>query len=164
MEVDSRKRVALYNLGAALSDADGATRRCAVREVLAIVPGHEAARRNRDLSSRRGSRKKAMAWPHVAISTPRNRTLREAVSLDPGRTHAQAAIGIALLERGPFAVAASHLQAPSTRAADPAVPTSLGVRAGAVGRRRPAIAFCAPHGTDPEDADIARIWRCWRRD
>ncbi len=127
VQIDPRNDVALYNLASALSDAgrrDEAIAR--YDEVLAIVPAHEASRRNRDLLvaarlEEEGNRLAAGLSLDAAIER-----YAEAVRLDPRRTHSQAALGMALTERGRYEEARPYLQAAIEQGeADPAVPNAL---------------------------------------
>jgi protein O-mannosyl-transferase len=159
VEVDSRNDVALYNLGAALSDAgrrDEAIAR--YEQVLAIVPGHAAARRNRDLLE-------AARLEDEGNGLASRRDLEaaivryaDAVRLDPRRTHAHAALGIALTELGRLEQARPHLQAAIDQgAADPAVPNALAYALAQAGDEDAAIAVLrAAQGRYPDDANIAR--------
>ena len=159
VEVDSRNDVALYNLGAALSDAgrrDEAIAR--YEQVLAIVPGHAAARRNRDLLE-------AARLEDEGNGLASRRDLEaaivryaDAVRLDPRRTHAHAALGIALTELGRLEQARPHLQAAIDQgAADPAVPNALAYALAQAGDEDAAIAVLrAAQQRYPDDANIAR--------
>ena len=159
VEVDSRNDVALYNLAAALSDAgrrDEAIAR--YEQVLAIVPGHDAARRNRDLLEAarledEGNRLASRRDLDAAILR-----YAEAVRLDSRRTHAQAALGIALTELGRHQQARPHLQAALDQgAADPAVPNALAYALVQAGDEDAAIAVLrAAQQRYPGDANIAR--------
>ena len=159
VQVDARNDVALYNLAAALSDAgrrDEAIAR--YDQVLAIVPGHEAARRNRDLLEaarleEEGNRLAARRDLDTAIAR-----YAEAVRLDPRRTHAQAALGMALTELGRHEQARPHLQAALDQgAADPALPNALAYGLAQSGDEDAAISVLrAARQRYPEDANIAR--------
>ena len=159
VEVDSRNDAALYNLAAALSDAgrrDEAIAR--YEQVLAIVPGHDAARRNRDLLEAarledEGNRLASRRDLDAAILR-----YAEAVRLDSRRTHAQAALGIALTALGRHQQARPHLQAALDQgAADPAVPNALAYALVQAGDEDAAIAVLrAAQQRYPGDANIAR--------
>ena len=159
VEVDSRNDVALYNLAAALSDAgrrDEAIAR--YEQVLAIVPGHDAARRNRDLLEAArleddGNRLASRRDLDAAILR-----YAEAVRLDPQRTHTQAALGVALTELGRHEQARPHLQAALDQgAADPAVPNALAYSLIQAGDEDAATAVLrAAQQRYPGDANIAR--------
>jgi tetratricopeptide (TPR) repeat protein len=127
VDIDSRNDVALYNLGSALAEAgkrDDAIAR--YERVLAIVPGNDAARRNRDLLvaarlEEEGNRLASSRDLAAAVAR-----YGEAVRLDPQRTHSQAALGIALVELGRLGEARPHLQAAFDQGvSDPAIPNAL---------------------------------------
>jgi tetratricopeptide (TPR) repeat protein len=159
VEIDSRNDVALYNLGAALTDAgrrDEAIAR--YEEVLAIAPLHQAARRNRDLL-------KAARLEDEGNSLAARRDLagaieryREALKLDSRRTHAHGALGIALTELGRHQQARPHLQAALDQgAADPAIANALAYALVQSGEQQAAIAVLRKaRERHPEDRDIVR--------
>ena len=159
VEIDARNDVALYNLGSALAEAgrrDEAIAR--YDQVLAIVPRHESARRNRDLLE-------AARLEEEGNRLASNRDLAgaiarygEAVKLDPRRTHSQAALGMALLESGRPAAARPHLQAAlNQNVNDPAVPNALAYALSQAGDDDGAIAILrAARQRFPDDPNIAR--------
>jgi Flp pilus assembly protein TadD len=159
VEVDSRNDVALFNLGTALSDAgrrDEAIAR--YEQVLALVPGHDAARRNRALleAARLEDEGNGLAGRRdldAAIAR-----YAEAVRLDPRRTHAHAALGIALIEVGRLEQARPHLQAALDQGtADPAVPNALAYALAQAGDEAAAITVLrAAQQRYPDDPTIAR--------
>jgi Flp pilus assembly protein TadD len=157
--VDPQNDVALYNLGAALGDAgrrDEAIAR--YEQVLAIVPGHRAARVNRDLleASRLEEEGNGLASRRdldAAIAR-----YVEALELDPRRTHAQAALGMALTELGRHAEALPHLRTALDQGVeDPAVPNALAYALAQSGDEAAAVTVLrAARQRYPGDADIAR--------
>ena len=159
VEVDPQNDVALYNLGAALGDAgrrDEAIAR--YEQVLAIVPAHDAARRNRDLleAARLEDEGNGLASRRdLAAAISR---YAEAVKLDPRRTHARAGLGVALTELGRVEEALPHLQAALDQgAADPAVSNALAYALAQSGDEAAAITVLrAARQRYPGDVNIAR--------
>jgi Flp pilus assembly protein TadD len=159
VEIDPQNDVALYNLGAALGDAgrrDEAIAR--YEQVLAIVPGHDAARRNHDLleAARLEEEGNGLASRRdLAAAISR---YAEAVKLDPRRTHARAGLGVALTELGRIVEALPHLQAALDQgAADPALSNALAYALAQSGDEAAAITVLrAARQRYPGDADIAR--------
>jgi tetratricopeptide (TPR) repeat protein len=159
VEIDARNDVALYNLGAALAEAgrrDEAIAR--YDQALAIVPRNEPARRNRDLLV-------AARLEEEGNRLASNRDLAgaierygAAVKLDAQRTHAQAALGMALFESGRPDDARPHLQAAlDQNVNDPAVPNALAYALVLAGDEEAAIAVLrAARRRFPGDANIAR--------
>ena len=159
VEIDRRNDVALYNLGTALAVAgrrDEALAR--YEQVLAIVPGHAGAARNRDLL-------RAEALESEGNRLAANRELAAAadayaaaVRLDPKRTHARAALGMALTELGRLAEARPHLQAALGQGeSDPAVPNALAYVLAQSGERDAALAVLREaRRRHPADPNIAR--------
>src|SRR6185436_9594892 len=130
------------NLGSALAEAgrrDDAIAR--YEQALAIVPGNHAARRNRDLlvAARledEGNRLASKRDLAAAVSR-----YDAAVKLDPKRTHAQAALGMALVEIGRPQQARPYLQAAIDQGvADPAIPNALALALAQAGDTDAAIA------------------------
>ena len=159
VDVDPRNDVALYNLGAALSDAGRRDQAIArYEQVLAIVPEHLAARRNRDLLEaarleEEGNRLAGGRDLDGAIAR-----YAEAVKLDPQRTHAHAALGMALTELGRHEQARPHLQAALDQGADdPALSNALAYALVQAGDEPAAIAVLrAARQRHPGDANVAR--------
>jgi tetratricopeptide (TPR) repeat protein len=159
VEVDSRNDVALYNLGSALAEAgrrDEAIAR--YDQALAIVPANQAARTNRNLlmAARFEEEGNQLASRRdLAAAAAR---YGAAVRLDPRRTHAQAAAGMALVELGRPAEARAHLQAAIDQGVgDPAVPNALAYVLSQAGDEARAIAILrAARQRFPDDPNIAR--------
>jgi len=159
VELDSRNDVALYNLGAALAEAGERDQAIArYDQVLAIVPAHEAARRNRDLLEaarleEEGNRLAASRDLTNAIAR-----YADAVRIDPRRTHSQAALGMALVESGRTADARPHLQAALDQGVDDAaVANALAYTLAQAGDANAAIAILrAARQRFPDDPNIAR--------
>ena len=157
--IDPRNDVALYNLGAALSEAGRRPEALArYEQVLAIVPGHEAARRNRDLleAERLEGEANALAGRRDLDGAIARYT--EALRLDPRRTHSRTALGVALMERGRYADARQHLQAAIEHgAADPAAPNALAYVLVRMGEADAAVRVLREaQQRFPRDANIAR--------
>jgi protein O-mannosyl-transferase len=159
VEVDSRNDVALYNLGAALAEAgrrDDAIAR--YEQALAIVPANDSARRNRDLlqAARLEDEANGLAARRDFGGAVARYT--EAVKLDPRRTHAQAALGMALIELGRHEEARPHLQAAVDQGAgEPAVANALAYALAQAGDEAAAIAVLrAARERFPGDANVAR--------
>ena len=159
VEIDARDDVALYNLGEALAEAgrrDDAIAR--YEQALAIVPGNQAARTNRNLLM-------AVRFEEEGNRLAANRDLAAAaarygaaVRLDPRRTHSQAALGMALVELGRPGEARAHLQAAIDQGvSDPAIPNALAYVLSQAGDNDRAIAILrAARQRFPDDPNIAR--------
>lgn len=159
VDLDPENDVALYNLGSALADAgrrDEAIAR--YEQVLRVVPGHAEARKNRDLL-----RAAALEEEGNRLAASRNlasaiASYRQAVALDPARTHSQAALGMALVETGRYGAALPHLQeAVRLGVDDPAVPNALAfalVQSGRIQDARDVLQ--AAQARYPGDRNIAR--------
>ena len=109
--LDPRNDVALYDLGTALQTAGRADEAAAAYEAtLRLVPDHAPAQRNL-----RGLR--AMAQQRRADALAQSGDLaaaiplyREALSLDPARSRARAALGVALVQSDDFAAGAAEIE------------------------------------------------------
>ena len=157
--VDPQNDVALYNLGAALGDAGRREEAIArYEEVLAIVPGHRAARLNRDLLEAARLEEEGNGLASRRDLDAAIARYAEALKLDARRTHAHAALGMALTELGRHAEALPHLQAALDQgAAGPAVPNALAYALAQSGDEAAAVAVLrAARQRYPEDMDIAR--------
>jgi Flp pilus assembly protein TadD len=159
IEIDARNDVALYNLGAALDEAgrpDAALAR--YEQVLALAPNHVEARRNRDLLRARqyeeeGNRLAAAGSLVAAVAQ-----YRDAVRLDPRRTHSHAALGMALTQLGRIREAGAHLQTAIDQGVNnPAIANALAFGLVQAGDRDGARAVLhAARQRFPNDANIAR--------
>jgi protein O-mannosyl-transferase len=112
VEIDPRNDVALYNLAAALDEA-GRSDEALTRydQVLAVVPAHADAQRNRDRLRARTLEAEANRLAgagNLEAAVPR---YAEAVRLDDRRAHSHAALGMALTQLGRLGEARPHLQA-----------------------------------------------------
>ncbi|MEW6320850.1 MAG: tetratricopeptide repeat protein [Acidobacteriota bacterium] len=156
--LDPANDVAVYNLAHALAEAgrpDEAAAR--YRDVLALVPGHADARANLDLlDAARLEREGNDLASRGDLATAAER-YAQAIALDPRRTHAHAARGIALMTLGRDAEARPALEeAVRQGAPDPAVPNALGVLLVRDGRAREARrVFEAALARHPNDAGLA---------
>jgi Flp pilus assembly protein TadD len=159
VDLDPRNDVALYNLGAALAEAgrrDDAIAR--YEQALAVVPGYDAARRNRDLLQAARLEEEANSLASRRDFGGAIARYTEAVKLDPRRTHAQAALGMALIELGRNDEARRHLQAAVDQGADePAVSNALAYALAEAGDEAAAIAVLrAARQRFPGDVNVAR--------
>jgi Flp pilus assembly protein TadD len=156
--LDPRNDVGLYNLGAALSEAgrdDEAAAR--YREVVALVPDHADAKANLDrLDAARLEREGNGLAARGDLVTASER-YRQAVALDPRRTHSQAGLGMALATLGRVAEALPALrEAVRLGTDDPAVPNALGVLLLQSGQTREArTVFETAMATHPGDIGLA---------
>jgi Flp pilus assembly protein TadD len=156
--LDPRHDVGLYNLGAALSDAGRDEEAAArYREVLALQPGHADARANLNrldaVRLEREGNESAAKGDLVAASE----RYRQAVALDPRRTHSQAGLGMALATLGRVAEALPSLrEAVRLGTDDAAVPNALGVLLLQSGHTREArTVFETAMATHPDDVGLA---------
>jgi len=156
--LDPRQDVGLYNLGAALAEAgrdDEAAAR--YREVLALQPDHADARANLNrLDAARLEREgnELAARGNLVAASER---YRQAIVLDPRRTHSQAALGMALATLGRVDDALPILrEAIRLGADDPAVPNALGVLLLQAGQPREARSVLETAITrHPDDVGLA---------
>jgi tetratricopeptide (TPR) repeat protein len=157
--LDPQNDIALYNLASALAELgrrDEATAR--YEAVLQIVPTNEAARRNRDLLVAQRLEEEANRLASNKNFDEAIDRYTEAVRLDPERTHSQAALGMALTERGRYEEARPHLQLAVTQGVtDAAVPNALAFVLAETGRPAEAEAVLRDAlRQHPDDADISR--------
>jgi len=127
--LDPRNEVGLYNLGAALAAEEHNEEAAArYRDVLALRPDHADARANLDrLDAARLEREGNELAGRGDLVTASER-YRQAIALDPRRTHSQAGLGMALATLGRSAEAIPILRDAIRLATDdPAVPNALGV-------------------------------------
>jgi Flp pilus assembly protein TadD len=156
--LDPRHDVGLYNLGAALAEArrdDEAAAR--YREVLALQPDHADARANLDrLDAARLEREGNGLAERGDLVTAVER-YRQAIALDPRRTHSQAGLGMALATLGRVAEAVPPLrEAVRLGTDDPAVPNALGLLLLQSGQSREArTVFETAMATHPDDVGLA---------
>ena len=127
VDVDPRNDVATYNLAIALAEAGRSEEAIAWYErTIALVPDHDLARRNLAIlqaaaAEREGDRLAAAGRPGEASDR-----YARALALDPKRSHARAARGMLLLQRGRFGEAAAELRlAMNAGAKDLEVPNAL---------------------------------------
>ena len=155
---DPKHDVGLYNLGAALSEA-GRNEEAAARyrEVLALQPDHADARANLNrLDAARLEREGNESAAKRDLVTASER-YRQAVALDPRRTHSQAGLGMALATLGRVAEALPALrEAVRLGTDDPAVPNGLGVLLLQSGQTREArTVFETAMAAHPNDVSLA---------
>ena len=159
VEIDPASDVALYNLASALAD-EGRRDEALARyeDVLKIVPNQTDARRNRDalLAARiedEANRLAASGHLDAAIDA-----YRRTIALDPARTHAQASLGIALVERGRISEALPPLREAVERgSSEAAVPNALAFVLVKEGRTREACEVLQnARARFPDDVNIAR--------
>jgi Flp pilus assembly protein TadD len=159
VELNPENDIALYNLASALADRgrrDEALAR--YEEVLKLVPGQADALKNRNLLLAArieddGNRLAASGDLGSAIGA-----YRRAIGLDPARTHAQAALGIALVQSGHTDEALAPLrEAVKLGSSEPAVPNALAFVLMNEGRTREACDVLeAARARFPDDANVAR--------
>jgi len=157
--IDPTSDIGLYNLASALAD-EGRREEALARydEVLRIVPDHGDALRNRDVllaatAEDDANRLAASGNLEAAIDA-----YRRAIALDPARTHAQASLGMALVEIGRTADAVPPLREAIRRGApESAVPNALAFALVKAGRIREACDVLeAARARFPGDANVAR--------
>jgi len=157
--IDPTSDIGLYNLASALAD-EGRREEALARydEVLRIVPDHGDALRNRDVllaatAEDDANRLAASGNLEAAIDA-----YRRAIALDPARTHAQASLGMALVEIGRTADAVPPLREAIRRGApESAVPNALAFALAKAGRIREACDVLeAARARFPGDANVAR--------
>jgi protein O-mannosyl-transferase len=157
--IDPASDLALYNLASALA-AEGRRDEALARyeDVLRIVPDQADARRNRDLllaarTEDEANRLAASGNLDAAIDA-----YRRTIALDPARTHAQASLGIALVQRGRTTDALPPLREAVKRGAlEPAVPNALAFVLMKEGRTREACDVLENARVRfPDDLNIAR--------
>jgi Flp pilus assembly protein TadD len=159
VDLDPENDVALYNLGSALADAgrrDEAIAR--YEQVLRVVPGRPDARKNRDVLRAAGLEEEGNRLAASRDLASAIASYRQAVVLDPARTHSHAALGMALVETGRYGAALPHLQeAVRLGVDDPAVPNALAfalVQSGRIQDARDVLQ--AAQVRYPGDRNIAR--------
>jgi Flp pilus assembly protein TadD len=109
--VDARNDVAYYNLGTALQASGRVDEaRAAYEATLRLVPDHAPSRQNlkglQAIARQRDADALAQAG-NLAAAIP---LYRETLTLDPRRSRARAALGMALVQSGDFAAAAPELE------------------------------------------------------
>ena len=159
VEIDPASDLARYNLASALAEAG--RRGDAVAqydEVLRIVPEHREARRNRDLLHAAQLEDEANALAASGKLEVAIERYRQALALDPARTHSEAALGMALVQAGRTAEAIEPLRtAINLGAPEPALPNALAFSLMMKGRTREACdVLFAARARFPDDADIER--------
>ena len=157
--LDAANDVAFYNLGTALQDAGRADEATdAYEATLRLVPDHQAARKNLN-----GLR--AIARQHEADALAASGNLGAAIpiywnvlALDPFRSRARAALGIALARTGAFNAAVEELRTAIDQGVDdPAVFNAAGFALVQTGKTADAIRLLqAGRARHPEDEDIRR--------
>jgi tetratricopeptide (TPR) repeat protein len=157
--MDPANDVALYNLASALAN-EGRRDEALARyeDVLKIVPDQTEARRSRDvlLAGRiedEANRLAASGHLDAAIDA-----YRRTIALDPARTHAQASLGIALVERGRTSEALPPLREAVERGStEAAVPNALAFVLVKEGRTREACdVLNTARARFPDDVNVAR--------
>jgi Flp pilus assembly protein TadD len=159
VEIDPQSDLARYNLASALAEAGRRDAAAAqYDEVLRIVPDNRDARRNRDLLRAAQLEDEANGLAAAGKLDGAIERYREAVALDPARTHSQAALGIALVQRGRTADAIEPLRrAISLGVPEPAVPNALAYSLVMNGRTRDACEVLdAAQARFPSDPDVLR--------
>ena len=159
VDVDPRSDVARYNLASAYAEAGRRDDALAqYDEVLRIVPEHRDARRNRDLLKAAQLEDEANGLAASGKLDAAIERYRQAIALDSARTHSQAALGMALVQRGRTADAIQPLRsAINLGAPEPAVPNALAFSLMTNGRTREACdVLFAARARFPDDADVAR--------
>ena len=157
-EVDERNDVAHYNLGTALQalgHVDEASRE--YEATLRLVPDHAPARRNLNGLHAIARQREADALAqsgNVAAAIP---IYRATLTLDPRRSRARAALGMALAQSGDFAAAAPELETALQQGIDePAVINAAGYALVQTGRIEEAVTLLrAALVRHPDDPNIA---------
>ena len=162
VELNPENDIALYNLASALADQgrrDEALAR--YEEVLKLVPGQADALKNRNLLLAArieddGNRLAASGDLGSAIGA-----YRRAIGLDPARTHAQASLGIALVQSGHADEALAPLrEAVKLGSSEPAVPNALAFALMNEGRTREACDVLeTARARFPDDVNVVRNLR-----
>ena len=159
VEMDSRNDVALYNLASALDESGRADEALArYEQVLAIVPAHDAARRNRDRLRARALEEEGNRLAASGSFQAAAARYAEAVRLDDRRSHSHAALGMALTQLGRLDDARPHLQAALNQGvADAALFNALAYGLTQSGDREGALRVLRDgQRRHPADPDIAR--------
>ena len=159
VDVDPRSDVARYNLASAYAEAGRRDDALAqYDEVLRIVPEHRDARRNHDLLKAAQLEDEANGLAASGKLDAAIERYRQAIALDSARTHSQAALGMALVQRGRTADAIQPLRtAINLGAPEPAVPNALAYSLMMNGRTRDACdVLVAARARFPDDMDLAR--------
>jgi Flp pilus assembly protein TadD len=156
--VDERNDVAYYNLGTALQASGRVDEaRAAYEATLRLVPDHAPARRNLNLLQAIARQREADALAqsgNIAAAIP---LYRETLTLDPRRSRARAALGMALAQSGDFAAAAPELETALKQGVDePAVINAAGYALVQTGRTDEAVSLLrAALVRHPDDANLA---------
>jgi Flp pilus assembly protein TadD len=157
--LDARNDAALYNLGTAL-DASGRRDEALARyeQVLALVPGHVHAARNRDVLRARGLEEEGNGLADTGNFAEAIRRYSDAVRLDPRRTHSHASLGMALVQTGRLAEARQPLATAIQQGVNnPAVPNALAYALVRTGDREGALAVLrAAQRRFPGDPNVNR--------
>jgi tetratricopeptide (TPR) repeat protein len=157
--IDPVNDIALYNLASALDEA-GRRQEALARyeEVLRIVPDHDDARKNRDLIAAGAFEAEANRLAASGQLDDAIARYRRAIALDPARTHAQAALGMALVQAGRSAEALPHLrEAIKLGTPEAAVSNALAFSLVKDGRAREACGVLEEaRRRFPDDANVAR--------
>ena len=156
---DARNDVAYYNLGTALQASGRIDEaKSAYEATLRLVPDHAPARQNLNglqaVARQRDADALAQAG-NLAAAIP---LYRETLALDPRRSRARAALGMALAKSGDFAAAAQELEQALKQGVDePAVINAAGYALVQTGRTDAAVTLLrAAVLRHPHDANLAR--------
>ena len=156
---DARNDVAYYNLGTALQASGRIDEaKSAYEATLRLVPDHAPARQNLNglqaVARQRDADALAQAG-NLAAAIP---LYRETLALDPRRSRARAALGMALAKSGDFAAAAQELEQALKQGVDePAVLNAAGYALVQTGRTDAAVTLLrAAVLRHPHDANLAR--------
>jgi Flp pilus assembly protein TadD len=156
--VDERNDVAYYNLGTALQATGRVDEaRAAYEATLRLVPDHAPARQNLNGLQAIDRQREADALAQAGHLTAAIPIYRETLTLDPRRSRARAALGMALAQSGDFAAAVPELETALQQGVDElAVINAAGYALAQTGRTDEAVTLLrAAVARHPDDPNLA---------